>query len=145
MIESLNALMWTCTCVCLFIYMYVYYLYVCVWYVDVYFSEAYHITCHQHLHDMMCISMKHITLHVTGVIMTCWCVFGVRSGQGKLEKSGKHRNCFPATRKSGNIDYSPIVRESQGNWKFLGKKINKIQHTVDYYKATEIMIEEHWL
>ena len=40
--------------------------------------------------------------------------FRVRSGQGKLEKSGKIKKRFPVTRKSGNIDYSPIVRESQG-------------------------------
>ena len=38
----------------------------------------------------------------------------VRSGQGKLEKSGKIQKGFPVTGKSGNIDYSPIVRESQG-------------------------------
>ena len=33
------------------------------------------------------------------------------SGLGKLEKSGKIRK---VTRKSRNIDYSPIVRKSQG-------------------------------
>ena len=38
----------------------------------------------------------------------------VRSGQGKLEKSGKIRKGFPVTGKSGNIDYSPIVRKGQG-------------------------------
>ena len=39
----------------------------------------------------------------------------VRSGQGKLEKSGENRKPFPVTRKSGNIDYSPIGRERQGS------------------------------
>ena len=38
----------------------------------------------------------------------------VHLGQGKLEKSGKIRKCFSVTRKSGNIDYSPIVGESRG-------------------------------
>ena len=43
-------------------------------------------------------------------------VFRVRSGQGKLEKSGKIQKGFPVTRKSGNIDYSPIVREFEDSW-----------------------------
>ena len=47
---------------------------------------------------------------------------GLRSGQGKREKSGKFRKRFPVTRKSRNIDYSPVVRESQGSKKFLGRK-----------------------
>ena len=37
-----------------------------------------------------------------------------KGGQGKLEKSGKIIKRFPVTRKSGNIDYSPTDRESQG-------------------------------
>ena len=40
-------------------------------------------------------------------------VLGVHSGQGKLKKSGKIRIYFPVATKSGNIDYSPVVRESQ--------------------------------
>ena len=40
----------------------------------------------------------------------------VRSGQGQLEKSGEIRKRFPVTRKSGNIDYSPIVREFENSW-----------------------------
>ena len=46
----------------------------------------------------------------------------VHSGQGKLEKSGKMRTRFPVSRKSGNIDYSPLVRESQGIGKFFSRK-----------------------
>ena len=38
----------------------------------------------------------------------------VRSGEGKLEKSGEIGKPFPVTRKSGNIDYSPFVREMEG-------------------------------
>ena len=38
----------------------------------------------------------------------------VRLGQGTLKKSGKIRKRFPATRKSGNIGNSQIVKEGQG-------------------------------
>ena len=50
------------------------------------------------------------SLHVVCVLHA---LHMVRSGQGKLEKSGKVKS-FPVTRKSGNMDYSPIVRESPG-------------------------------
>ena len=53
-----------------------------------------------------------ITAVIAGVMTTV--SVRVRSGQGKLEKSGKITKRFPVTRKSGNIDYSPIVRKSQG-------------------------------
>ena len=43
-------------------------------------------------------------------------IYRVHSGQGKLEKSGEIRKRFPVTRKSGNIDYSPIVREFENSW-----------------------------
>ena len=46
----------------------------------------------------------------------------VRSSQGKLEKSGEIRKRFAVTRKSGNVDCSPVVMECQGIWKFLGRK-----------------------
>ena len=38
------------------------------------------------------------------------------TSQEKLEQSGKIRKRFPVTRKSRNIDYSPIVREFENYW-----------------------------
>ena len=65
----------------------------------------------------------------------------VRSGQGKLEKSGKIRKGFPVTRKSGNIDYSPIVREFEDSWV---ENQNSSHNPLKQKKSTEIIIIGWW-
>ena len=74
---------------------------------------------HVHTHMYACTHTHtcthiHTVLHAASVWSIIILLFRVHSGQGKLEKSGKIRKRFPVTRKSGNVDYSPIVRESQG-------------------------------
>ena len=73
----------------------------------------------------------------------------VRSGQGKLEKSEKIRKCVPVTIKSGNIDYSTIVKESQGIWRFLGRKSKFITLSFEAEKINwndnhRVTIDELW-
>ena len=82
---------------------------------------------------------KKVDFRVTGTILNIIC--RVRSGQGKLEKSGKIRKGVPVTRKSGNIDYSPIVREFEDSWV---ENQNSSHNPLKQKKSTEIIIIGWW-
>ena len=66
--------------------------------------------------DSVCVMLECVCvmLECVCVMLVCVCVMQGLFRSGKTGKSVKIKKGFPVTRKSGNIEYSPTVRESQG-------------------------------